>query len=194
MRLTPIEQPSTLLLRFAYWFSRRKLGKVMMPLKVVYSRMPQLLTAHRKLLMMMEDDRHLPDRLRDLVSTWVSTLNGCSFCADLHQAVALHEHALDPKLLRDLAQYETAPGFTEAERAALAYAEETTLYKQVEDATFERLQMHFGEPEIVYLTWFVAMTNYLNLMAKPLGIESDGFCAMHVPYALEASPVAEGHP
>ena len=35
----------SLLVRFAYWMSRRKLGKVMTPLKVVFARIPKLLFA-----------------------------------------------------------------------------------------------------------------------------------------------------
>ena len=42
------------------------------------------------------------------------------------------------------------------------------------DETFEGLRKHFGEREIVDLTWLNAVGNYYNLMAVPLGIESDG--------------------
>jgi hypothetical protein len=42
MRLAPIEKPPGLLLRIAYWLSRRQLGGVMSPLKVIYARAPSL--------------------------------------------------------------------------------------------------------------------------------------------------------
>ena len=42
MRLAPIEQPRSLLVRIAYWLSKRQLGKVMTPLKVIYARAPRL--------------------------------------------------------------------------------------------------------------------------------------------------------
>lgn len=38
MRLEPIEKPKGLLMRAAYWMTRRQLGKVMTPMKVVYPR------------------------------------------------------------------------------------------------------------------------------------------------------------
>lgn len=177
MRLEPVERPASLMLRLAFAMSRRQLGKVMSPLKVVYARLPALLLPHYQLTRLMEDDV-LPPRLRALVTTWVSTLNGCSFCADLHQATALQQGQVDRATLRALGAFEEEPGFSAAERAALAYAEEVTLNRGAEDATFARLREHFTEEEIVYLTWLVAMTCYLNLLARPLGLESDGFCAL----------------
>ncbi len=40
MRLEPIEKPKGLMMRIAYWMTRRQLGKVMTPMKVIYPRMP----------------------------------------------------------------------------------------------------------------------------------------------------------
>jgi len=36
----------------------------------------------------------------------------------------------------------------------------------------------FSEKEIIEITWLQAFTTYLNRMAVPLGIGSDGFCAL----------------
>ncbi len=46
MRLKPIENPRKLLAKIAYWMSKRKFGKVLMPLKVVYARNPGLMWAY----------------------------------------------------------------------------------------------------------------------------------------------------
>ncbi len=173
MRLAPIENPPTLFLRAAYWVSRRRLGAVMSPLKVVYARLPELLWANRGVLSFLERDE-IPGHLRHSVTTWVSTLNGCSFCADLHQAEALRDGA-DFEAIRELANYAESPLFSERERVALAYAEQVTLEKKASEETFAALRANFTEREIVYLTWLTAVTNYLNLMAVPLGLESDGF-------------------
>ena len=43
MRLEPIEKPKGLLMRVAYWMTRRQLGKVMTPMKVLYPRMEGML-------------------------------------------------------------------------------------------------------------------------------------------------------
>ena len=42
-RIEPIEHPTNLFTRFAYWMMKRRLGKVMTPAKVVYARMPKSL-------------------------------------------------------------------------------------------------------------------------------------------------------
>ena len=41
MRLTPIENPPGLMPKLAYWMTKRQLGKVIMPMKVVNARMPK---------------------------------------------------------------------------------------------------------------------------------------------------------
>lgn len=176
MRLAPVDPLPTLLLRLAAWGSRRMLGGVMTPITVVYARFPKLFPANLRLLRLMESNP-LDPALCAVVSTWVSSLNGCSFCEDLHQANAVRAGHTGLDALRELASYESSDRFDDATRAALAFAEEVTLYKKVDDVTFDRLRAHFSEEKVVVLTWFVAMINYLNLLAVPLGIQSDGFLA-----------------
>ncbi len=123
MRLQPIERPHSLFLRIARWLSRRQLGKVMMPLKVVYPRIPGLLRAQLGLLKLSQNGLSLEPRLRFLVETWVSMTNGCSFCGDLHEAQGLRA-GLPEQLFRSLPRFRTDPAFSARERAALAAVEE----------------------------------------------------------------------
>ncbi|MDH4283252.1 MAG: hypothetical protein OEV36_11410, partial [Myxococcales bacterium] len=88
-----------------------------------------------------------------------------------------------------LARYATSPRFTERERAALRYVEEINTTRAATDETFDALRPHFTEKEIVELTWLNAVGNYLNLMAKPLGIGSEGFC--RIPQPAETEQTAE---
>ena len=46
------------------------------------------------------------------------------------------------------------------------------------DETFETLRSHYNEQEIVEITWVNALENYYNLISIPLGLESDGLCAI----------------
>ncbi|HXK24550.1 MAG TPA: carboxymuconolactone decarboxylase family protein [Myxococcota bacterium] len=171
MRLEPIERPSNLLVRLAYLVSKRQLGAVMTPMKVIYARVPRLLRATLSLVR-TGDSLSLDPALKLLVATQSSLLNGCGFCADLHRAQAI-QAKLGRERFRDLEDYAQSPHFSERERAALAYTEEITRHRKVSDATFERLRAHFSEKEIVELTWLNAVGNYFNLMAVPLGLESD---------------------
>jgi AhpD family alkylhydroperoxidase len=67
----------------------------------------------------------LPKSTRELVSLRASQINGCGWCVDMHtkEAAAAGETAVRINLV---AAWREATVFTEAERAALALAEEGT--------------------------------------------------------------------
>ncbi len=176
-RLAPIEQPKGLLLRFAYWGTRRMFGKVMTPLKVVTARVPESAKLTMAIQKFQKKGLKLDLELQLLIADQASTINGCSFCLDLGRAFALRSN-LGLAKFEALEEYRTSPLFTERERAALAYTEEATRNKHVSDATFETLRKHFTEREIVEITMINAIENLYNLTNLPLGIGSDGYCAL----------------
>ncbi len=184
-RLAPIEQPKGFLLRLAYWGTRRMFGKVMTPLKVVTARVPESAKLTMAIQKFQKKGLTLDLELQLLIADQASTINGCSFCLDLGRAMALRSHMGLAKF-QALEEYRTSPLFTARERAALAYAEEATRNKKVSDATFENLRKHFSEREIVEITLVNAIETLYNLTNLPLGIGSDGFCA--IPSAPEARP------
>jgi AhpD family alkylhydroperoxidase len=186
MRLKPIEKPAGLMMRFAFWMTRRHLGKVITPMKVLYPRAPKMMKLSYEIQKFEMNGIRLEPGLRFMVGTLVSLINGCSFCVDIGRAVAIREHLAMEKL-NALLEYRTSPLFSDRERAALAYVEEATRHKRVSDATFETLRRHFAEWEIVEITWLNAVHNYYNLINLPLEIESDGLCA------IAQGQVASGH-
>jgi AhpD family alkylhydroperoxidase len=115
--------------------------------------------------------------LKLLLQSHVATLNGCSFCVDIGRAMATYQ-GLTLEKLDAVGSFRTSPLFTAAERAALAYVEEATQHKHVADETFAALREHFTDEQIVAITWLNAVENYFNLLNAPLGIESDGLCAI----------------
>ena len=178
MRITPIEKPSGLFNRLAYWMSKRQLGKVMTPMKVVFARIPGTMFAEYGLVRVLDGNKlKLDPGLRFLVQTHVASLNGCAFCVDIGRAAAIYKHVSLEKI-DAIGDYRTSALFTARERAALAYVEEATRHKRVGDATFAALGPHFDEREIVEITWLCAVENYFNLINLPLEIESDGLCAI----------------
>ena len=65
--------------------------------------------------------------------------------------------------LRDLWVYETSPWFTEAERAALAFAQAAgSIPNAVDPSHFDRLRQHFGDPEILDLIALISFFGFLN--------------------------------
>lgn len=172
MRLEPIERPRGLLLRIAYWMSRRQLGRVMTPLKVIYSRAPAVAWPTFVISRTLEKGLTLEPELRLLVITQGSLLNGCTFCADLHLAQAVQAR-LGLDKFKALSEFETSELFSERERAVLRYTQDVTLRRAVSDARFEELKKHLSEKQIVEVTWLNAIGTFFNLMAVPLAIESD---------------------
>jgi alkylhydroperoxidase family enzyme len=177
MRLEPIEKPKGLMMRIAFWMTRRQFGKVMTPMKVLYPRVPEMIKFSYEIVKFETKGIRLEHGLHYLVVMLASQINGCGFCMDLARAMAIREQ-LGMEKFNALSEYRTSPLFSERERAALAYVEEATRHKRVSNATFEVLRKHFSEREIVEITWLNALENYYNLINLPLEIESDGFCAI----------------
>jgi alkylhydroperoxidase family enzyme len=149
----------------------------MTPIKVVTARMPGSLKLTNEIVKFEMKGIQLEPQLHYMIITLASQINGCNFCIDLAQAMAVREH-LGMEKFKVLSEYQTNPLFSDRERAALTYVEEVTRYKHVSDVTFEALRKHFSEREIVEITWLNAVENYYNFINIPLEIESDGFCAI----------------
>jgi AhpD family alkylhydroperoxidase len=174
--MEPIERPRNLLTRLGYWVSRRQLGKVPTAFKVTYARAPRLALVAQRILR-TQQKLSLDRELVHLLMSHASQINGCGFCADLHLAQLVREK-LGTEKFEALADYRASSAFDERERAALAFAEEATRNREVSDATYGQLAKHFSEREIVEIVWVNAAGNYFNLLAVPLGLESDGLAEL----------------
>jgi len=177
-RLAPIDNPSSWKTSLAYALARWQQGTVITPLKVAWARLPEGLRLAYEMTA-LEDQLTLAPEVHLLVKTLVASINGCAFCRDIALAEPPTE-ALPREKLSALLEHETHPAFDEAERAALAYAEEATRDVDVTDETFDALRSHFSEREIVEITWLVAQENFYNRMNRPLGIGSDDLCELNV--------------
>jgi alkylhydroperoxidase family enzyme len=177
MRLQPIENPSGLMMRIGFWFARRKFGKVITPMKVVTARVPKSARVSYEIAKFMEHGFSLDHDLQFLLHVHISEVNECHFCIDIGKAMVLSEGKSLDKINR-LANYRDDPAFTPAERAALAYVEEVSQTKTASDATFAELRRHFNDEQIAEITVLNALENFYNLVNRPLGIESDGLCAL----------------
>ena len=177
MRLQPIEHPRGLMMRLAYFFGRRKFGKVITPMKVVTARVPKSARVSYEIAKMMEHGFTLDKQLQALLHIRISQVNQCAFCVDIGQAFALREGGSLEKINK-LENYRSDPAFTAAERAALAYVEEVSKTKTAGDVTFEKLRSHFSDEQIAEITLLNAFENFYNLTNRPLGIESDNLCAL----------------
>src|SRR5580658_4196323 len=129
MRLDPIEKPKGLMMRIAYWMTRRQLGKVMTPMKVIYPRMPGAVKVAYEIAKFEMKGIRLEPELKFMVTTLAAQINGCGFCVDIARAMAIREH-LGMEKFNALSEYRTSFLFSDRERAALAYVEEATRTKR----------------------------------------------------------------
>ncbi len=171
LRLAPIEKPRGLLVRLAYWLSKRQYGKVLTPMKVVYARKPGLINIVRHILK-VQKSLTLEPAIQYLVSVQVSRMNGCPFCEDIGFAHAV-QHRIGKERFAALADFRTSPSFSDRERSALAFAEEATRNHNVSEETWVAVKKHFNDTQIIELVWLNATENYFNLTAAVLGIGSD---------------------
>ncbi|MFJ8819209.1 carboxymuconolactone decarboxylase family protein [Amycolatopsis thermoflava] len=109
----------------------------------------------------------LPQSTQELVSLRASQINGCAPCVDMHtkEAAAAGESAVRLNLV---AVWREATVFTDAERAALALAEEGTrladAHQGVSDETWAQVRKHYDDDQIAALVTLVAMINAANRM------------------------------
>jgi AhpD family alkylhydroperoxidase len=126
----------------------------------------------------------LPKSTQELVNLRASQINGCGWCIDMHtkEAAAAGETEVRLNLV---AAWREATVFTEAERAALAFAEEGTrladAHLGVSDETWAQVRKHSDDDQIVALVSLVALINAANRLAVILHQQG-------VPTSLACSP------
>jgi alkylhydroperoxidase family enzyme len=178
MRLVPIEKPPSLLGRLLDTAIRRTLGRSITPSQVVYNRVPAAWRISLAFQLFERLGSKLPLELRLLVTTRIAQLNGCAFCQDIKRASAIRER-LGTAKFDALDGWRTSAAFSARERAALAFVEQATLARKMDDATFGEVARQFDEREIAELALVNAIENYYNLMNLSLGIDqSDGLEAL----------------
>lgn len=107
----------------------------------------------------------LPATTQELVALRVSQINGCAACIDMHtkEAAAGGESAVRLNLV---AAWREATVFTEAERAALALAEQGTRVADaatgVSDEVWAAAAKHYDEEQLTALVILVAFMNTVN--------------------------------
>lgn len=155
---------------------RRYLGTVPEPVKL-WARMPMAFIGFQLMQRALErKSSPLDARLRALIRTRVAQLNACHFCVDLNASQALNR-GIAAEQLQNLASFRDSSQFSEAEKAALAYAEAITGTRiEIDPAVIGRLRQAFGDDGIVELA---ALAAHQNLSAKfnaALGVPAAGFC------------------
>lgn len=109
----------------------------------------------------------LPLATQELVRLRCSQINGCGFCTDMHTKEALAAGESQTRL-NLVAAWREATVFTEAERAALELAEESTRIADaaggVPDEVWANAAKHYNEDELFALVAVISVINAFNRM------------------------------
>lgn len=118
----------------------------------------------------------LPRATQELVKLRASQINGCGMCTDMHTKEALAAGETQTRL-NLVAAWRDATVFTEAERAALALAEDATRIADgatgVGDEVWRAVRKHFDDEQVAALMAVIAVINAYNrlnvIAATPAG-------------------------
>ncbi|WP_433500355.1 carboxymuconolactone decarboxylase family protein [Sphaerimonospora sp. CA-214678] len=107
----------------------------------------------------------VPHSTLELIKIRVSQINGCAFCVDMHNHDAKKAGETDERLW-SVATWREAPFYTEAERAALALAEEATRLSDrpdtVPDDVWAEAAKHYDDETLAALVVAIATINAWN--------------------------------
>jgi len=173
--LPPIEKPKGLMMKLAYYFTRRQFGKVLTPLKVHSARLPAAFGLFYAKIGKLDAKLQLSPETALLVREQVARINVCLFCMDIGRSFTI-KAGMNQAKFDALEQYRTSPLFSDAERAALDYVTELTTHKKVSPDTFARLSRYYSERGICEIVWLVASEHVYNMTNIGLNIHSDMLC------------------
>lgn len=146
-------------MRVVYRIAKHKYGKVLMPLRVIYSRSPLLLTIGLLIEWVREHAVRLEPELRALVTIRVSSRRHCDFCFDLSRALAIRK-GIGVQRFGELDTWRSSAVFSPRERAALAWVDDIMERGEISETTLIAARNVFSERELVDLTWLQASEAY----------------------------------
>jgi uncharacterized peroxidase-related enzyme len=147
---------------------------------------PELVVAYNELskAVMLQTDKSIPPDLKYMIANASSLAAGCHYC-QAHTGGASNRRGVEGDKVAAIYMFETSDLFTEAERAALRFAQAaSTVPNMVTDEDFECLRKHFTENQIVEIVSVVSMFGFLNrwndTLATPLEPEPIEFAEQYL--------------
>ncbi|PCI40374.1 MAG: hypothetical protein COB53_01215 [Elusimicrobia bacterium] len=114
---------------------------------------------------------NIKPRLREIAFLTVSRANKCTYCQAHHTAMAKKAGLTDEQIgVLGPNGFENTL-LTEAERAVVRFAYETTKEVEASDEAIESLKKYFSTQEIAEIAYITASANFLQRIGKNLGVE-----------------------
>lgn len=113
-------------------------------------------------------------KMKELVLTRASQLNGCAYCLNMHTVDAIKVGESHTRL-HVLAAWRESSLFSEKEKLALELTEKITMLHQshFEDEFYSRLEKNFTEEEFVALVVLIAQINVWNTFGVVFAKDAD---------------------
>lgn len=111
--LEPIEKPQGLIMKLAYYFTRKQFGKVLAPIKVHSARLPAAFGMFYGKVGKLDQKLTLPRETAFLIREQVARINVCKFCTDIGRAFVIKSNMNEAKF-DALGEYRTNSLFSEA--------------------------------------------------------------------------------
>lgn len=117
---------------------------------------PELAKAYVRFMGAVKQHAVLSERLRELLRLRIAFHNQCRSCMAIRYRSAV-DAGVDEALVCSLEKPMEAPDLTDAERAALAYADRfANDHLSIDDAMFAELRRHYDDGELVELFAWIA--------------------------------------
>jgi uncharacterized peroxidase-related enzyme len=114
--------------------------------------------------------RSLDRKLYEMIYLRVSLINQCHYCPQHHVASSKRVGlTADDWTALKAGNYSR---YSDKERAALTYVDELTRAPhEIDEEDFNKLKMHFTDPEIVDVHMLTGLANLTNRFTDPVGLE-----------------------
>jgi 4-carboxymuconolactone decarboxylase len=142
------------------------------PLYRALGNAPEMLQAWIDLAWPLRLKATSPRGLRELVIMRVAQLTGSTTEWLAHWDMAV-VHGITAEQLGDLNAWRDSERFSDVERAILEFTDELTVDLEVSDETYERLEQHFGPPEVVELTLTAAFYSCVARVLSAIRVEHE---------------------
>ena len=184
MRIAPVRRENAKEFASVFAITEAVMGFVPNSM-LIMARDPALLAAFSELSALIVVRRgRLNPGLKALIMYMVSRSAGCQYCA-AHTANLAALRDVPTRKIEALAQFAQSPEFSEAERAALRFAQAAgQVPNAVGDAEFAELRSYFDEDEIMEIVAVLALLGFLNrwndTLATPLEVGPQDFAECHL--------------
>ncbi|MEM9100352.1 MAG: carboxymuconolactone decarboxylase family protein [Pseudomonadota bacterium] len=139
----------------------------------VMANRPPILEHVFGLLLDLKVEGVLPARYLELALVTVSKLNECTFCVSSHTP-RLNASGISTEAAENILNYAEIEEFDATDKLVVEYAIAVTQdFHRVRDSMMARLRTHFDEPQIVELTWRIALCGAFNRFNDVLQTEVD---------------------